>query len=146
MDSAGPALFIKKVLEALLSWAFSNRLSSLSGGSFTHCFLGLLSSGSSKTSEKHEWLQNLIFMILVLFRRWETSLLFIILPWLEPVRLWLVDAMLSDDMRLALANAWSTVSDGAAAHCFLWPGSLISKWPPADSVPEVNSHLGFTFC
>lgn len=62
------------------------------------------------------------------------------------MRVWLVDAMLSDETRLALANICSTVSDGSAAHCFRGPGSLLSQWAPGNSMPEVKGYLGFTLC
>lgn len=47
-----PPLFIKKVLKALLSSAFSNKLRSLSGGFLSHRLLRLLFSGSSDTPGK----------------------------------------------------------------------------------------------
>lgn len=51
-DINTPPLLIKKVLEALLSRAFSSRLRSLSGGSLSHRLLCLLPSGSSDTPGK----------------------------------------------------------------------------------------------
>lgn len=59
----------------------------------------------------------------------------------EPVMVWLVDAMLSEEMRLALANMFSTESDGSAAHCFRGPGSLLSQETSADSIPGVKCYL-----
>lgn len=49
-----PPLFIKKVLEALLTSAVSNSLSRSSGGSRTHLLLGRLSTGSSCSPIKTE--------------------------------------------------------------------------------------------
>lgn len=53
-----------------------------------------------------------------------------------------VDAMLSDETRLALANTCSTVSDGSVDHCFRGAGSLLSKQLFGKSIPDLKSYLG----
>lgn len=75
-DINRPPLFIKKVLKALLSWAFSNRLRSLSGGSLTHRLLCRLSSRSSETPEKQNQKREYKRCILTATKRPRTEILF----------------------------------------------------------------------
>lgn len=132
-------LFIMKVLEALLSWAFSSRLRSLSGGFLSHRLLCLLSSGSPATE-----CFGLAFqsppLIFAPFRKWNSAAT--IPSWVELVKVRPVDVTLSDETRLALANTCSTVSDGSVDHCFRGAGSLLSKQLFGKSIPDLKGYLG----
>jgi len=137
-----PPLFIKKVLKALFSWAFSNISRSLSGGSLSHRLLRLPSSGPSdtpgKTGKEHSdnVLHSLSFLLYISGNENSTA---VVLPWVEPA-----EAMLSDEARLALANTCSRVSGGSFAHCFRGRGSVVSQPPLGNNTSGVNS-LGHLF-
>lgn len=134
----GRPLFTMKVLEALLSWAFSSRLRSLSGGFLSHLLLCLLSSGSPAIECFGLAFQSLL-LIFGSFRKWNSAAT--IPSWAELVEVWAVDIMLSDETRLALANTCSMVSDGSVDHCFRGAGSLLSKQLFGNSIPDLKGYL-----